>query len=156
MKRGGGTQLCYIWCILVTLLEVLQFWFSSNRNPWLSSLNAGHLSFTERLNCEILSEFWPLTFNHCLAPSKVWTLTQLGCFYFYFKKKKRYLFPLWAPSWSILSRTDTNSVTTIILSVPFWCEVLESFVTSELGSSAVRRVESWGQKASVFVPSSFP
>ncbi len=50
------------------------FWFSSNRNPWLSSLNAGRLSFAEHLDWRF-SEFWPLTFNHCLAPSKVWTLT---------------------------------------------------------------------------------
>lgn len=55
-------------------------------------------------------------------------------FCFVFKKN---LLPLWAPSCCILTHTDTDSVTVIILSVPYRCEVLESFVTSELGSSAV-------------------
>lgn len=131
----------YIRYILVTVL-VLQFWFSSNRNPWLSSLNAGRLSIAEHLNCE--DSLWILALNLQSLPCSLlsmnfdlwlsWSFFISTCFVSFLKKN---LLPLWAPSCCILTHTDTDSVTVIILSVPYRCEVLESFVTSELGSSAV-------------------
>lgn len=125
------------------IVVVLQIWFSFNLDSWLSSLNAGRLSLRAS---QLWDSLWILALNLQSLPCSLSSMN-FDLFFVCFL-----ILPLWAPSWSILTRTDTASVTMIPFSVctdvKCWSHLLQvNWVFS--------CVKLWGWNASVFVPSSF-